>query len=122
MTKAYDFDVQVTCRHETCDSPLRESIVEQIMKLSKFHPHILDSNVIINRQNSSVKVEISVRVPGLTITAVNEDYNQAKALDAAIEKAKIQIKKLKSKIADHRVQPPLPVVEAEIAEDSEFME
>ena len=122
MTKAYDFDVQVTCRHETCSTPLRESIVEQIQKLSKFHSHIIDSNVIINKQNSSFKVEISVRVPGVTITAVNEDYNQSKALDAAIEKAKIQIKKLKSKVADHRIQTTTPVVEEEAVDESEFTE
>ena len=111
--KTYEYDVQITSRHDGCDQHVKDSIVQQMHKLSKFHSHIIDGNVIIDKQNSFIKVEVSVRVPGLTITATDEDYNQTKAVDSAIEKAKTQIKKLKSKVVDHRAVTTLPVVETE---------
>ena len=122
MVQVYDYDVQITSRHEECEQHVKDSIVKQMQKLSKFHPHIIDGNVIIDRQNSFVKVEVSLRVPGLTITATDQDYNQIKALDSAIEKAKTQIKKLRSKVADHRVSTPQPVVELQSTEESEDFE
>ena len=69
-----------------------------------------------------MKVEVSLRVPGLTITATDKDYNQTRALDSAIEKAKTQIKKLKSKVADDSVAALQAVVETENTEDSEDFE
>ncbi len=111
--KTYEYDVQITSRHDGCDQYTKDSIVKQMHKLSKFHSHIIDGNVIIDRQNSYIKVEVSLRVPGLTITATDEDYNQAKAVDSAIEKAKTQIKKLRSKVVGHRPATTQPVMEME---------
>jgi ribosomal subunit interface protein len=105
MVKAYDFDVTITCRHNDCDQKLKDSIIHEMLKLSRYHTHIIDGSVVIDKKNSSIKVEVSVRVPGLTITAANEDFNQAKALDTAVEKVKRQLKKLKSKVVDHRIPP-----------------
>ena len=76
--------------------------MEQMLKLSRFHSHIIDSDVTIDKKNSSIKVEVSIRVPGLTITAAHEDFNQNKAFDTAFEKARRQLQKLKSKVVDHR--------------------
>lgn len=111
--KTYEYDVQITSRHDSCDQYIKDSIVKQMHKLSKFHSHIIDGNVIIDKQNSYIKVEVSVRVPGLTITATDEDYNHTKAVDSAIEKAKTQIKKLRSKVVDHRPATPQLVMETE---------
>ena len=122
MGKAYDFDVQITSRHEECEYHLKESIVKQMHKLSRFHNHIIDGNVIIDRQNSYFKVEVSVRVPGLTITATDKDYNQSKALDSAIEKTKTQIKKLKSKVVNHRAPSQHAVGEMEEIGESDVIE
>ncbi len=122
MTKSYDFDVTITGRHEELEKDLKNNVIEQMLKLSKFYSHIIDGNVIIDRNNSFVKVEVSVRVPGSTITAVHEDYNQIKAIDAAIDKAKTQIKKLKSKVVDHRGPSPLPITESDDTEDNDLTE
>ena len=97
MKNNYDFNVSITCRHEECNFDFKESIKKQIQKLSKYYSHIIDSTVIIDKQNSSFKVEISLKVPGLVITAKHEDYDRIKALDTSFEKVKIQLKKLKSK-------------------------
>lgn len=122
MGNSYDFDVTITGRHEELDKDLKDNVIEQMLKLSKFYSHIIDGNVIIDRNSSVVKAEVSLRVPGSTITAVHEDYNQMKAIDAAIDKAKTQIKKLKSKVVDHRgpSQPSIP--ELDETEDNELTE
>ncbi|HUT62860.1 MAG TPA: ribosome-associated translation inhibitor RaiA [Anaerolineae bacterium] len=111
MVKAYDFDVSLTCRSNEYDKQFKETAINQMLKLSKYHTNIIDGDITIDKQNSAYKIEVSVRVPGHTVTAVHQDYNQIKALDMAIEKIKKQLKKLKSKVADHRVTPQQPIIE-----------
>ena len=102
MAKAYDFPITFTCRHDNCDEVFKQSAIEQVLKLSRYHSHIIDADITINGKKPSTRVEIVVRVPGVIITAAHDDFHRTVALDAAIEKAKIQIKKLKEKIAEHR--------------------
>ena len=110
MAKSYEFDVMITSRHDDLNEQLKNTITEQMQKLSRFHSHIIDGTVIIEKNNSYYRTEVSVRVPGLIINATQEDYNELKAIDLATEKAKTQIKKLKSKVVDHRA-PQTPVIE-----------
>ena len=120
MTSEYSFDVTFTGRHEEIHQEVKSSVIEQIQKLSRFYSHIIDGNVIIDRSNSVVKVEVSLRVPGLTITAKHEDYKQNVAIDGAVERAKTQLKKLKSKIVDHRVsEQPVPEEVTDLEEDND---
>lgn len=122
MVKIYDFDVLFTCRHEECGEEIKETAIMEVQKLSKYHSHIIDGTIIIDRQNSSNIVEVSIRVPGHTFRASHIDYNLSTAIDAAIEKAKTQLKKLKSRVVDHRIPPQqleVEVVESEETGDSE---
>lgn len=102
MTKAYDFPVSFTCRHEECDDQFRKAAIEQVQKLSRFHGRIIGGSIIVDRKNPSVRVEVSIRIPGTVITAVHDDFSRTIALDAAVEKARAQIKKLKERILDRR--------------------
>ena len=122
MTKVYDFDVTVTSRHNELNDNLKESTVEDILRLSRFHNHIIDGAVTIDKQNSSFRAEISLRVPGHTLIASHEDYSLSKALDTAIERTKNQLMKIKSKVVDHRAAPPQSEVEVTASEDSEGAE
>lgn len=119
MVKTYEFDVTLTCRNNECDGQTREDAQDQIHKLSKYHTHIIDGNIMIDKQNSSFKVEVSLRVPGHTLIATDVNYSRLKALDAAIEKTKVQLKKLKSKVIDHRANPLQPEVESPEPEESD---
>ncbi len=122
MSKTYDFDVTFTCRHNECDDNFKAAAINKIQKLSRFHSHIIDSNIIVDKKNSSTKVEISLRVPGLTLLAAHEDFNQMKALDLTINKTKAQLKKMKSKVIDHRgtsQRGDFEVLESEELENSE---
>ena len=116
MEKKFDFNVTITTRNEEFGEDLKEKITIQLKKLNKYYSHIIDANVILDKQNSSFKVDISLQVPGLVITSRNEDFDQIKAIDTALEKVKTQLKKLKSKVMDHRTIQTAHVV---IEEDSE---
>ncbi len=102
MAKAYDFDVTVICLHDECNKQFKEIAVNELLKLSKYFSHIIDGSIRFDRQDSSIRVEVLLRVPGLTITATNEDYDDRKALNKCINKAKARLKKLKNKVVDHR--------------------
>lgn len=122
MKNANDFDVSITCRHGDFNDSLKKSINNKLQKLSKFYSNIINANVIIDKQNTGFRVEISLHVPGSVITATDEDYNQKKAIDSAVDKVERQIKKLKSKVIDHRVSPPTAVVEVENSEEVDDLE
>ena len=125
MEKTYDFDVLFTCRCDECDKSFKELAVENVLKLSRYNKHILDGNILLDKQNSAFNVEISLRIPGHTFRAKHADYNQVKALDASVEKVKIQLKRLKSKVVNHRVAVQFPEKvnpESEQAEETENSE
>lgn len=124
MEKAYEFDVTITCRHEGCHPNFRDEIVGSIQKLSRFHHNIIDSDVKLDKQGSENKVEIILNIPGHQITAAAKDFSQTKAFDTALEKAKTQIKKFKSKISKHRAAPAemVSVVESGEAEPEDEYE
>jgi ribosomal subunit interface protein len=119
MTKNYDFPVSFTCRHEECDEQFKAMAIEQVLKLSKFHNRIEDGNITFEKKkNPMIRVEISIRIPGLVIAATHEDFNQVRALDEVVEKAKVQLQKIRSKVTGHRVAQP-PVVPGGLTTESE---
>ncbi|MFC1512272.1 ribosome hibernation-promoting factor, HPF/YfiA family [Candidatus Latescibacterota bacterium] len=116
MTRNEDFSVQITTLHDDLTEPYKESIRVQLQKLSRYYPTIIDAKVIINRQNSSYRVDVSLQVPGCIITGKHEDFDLSKAVDTSINKVKVQVKKLRDKIVDHKAQPKSAQIE-EIRED-----
>ena len=114
--KAYDFDVSLTCRHEECDVFFRDNAKNELLKLSKYHKHIIDGSILLDKENSAHKAEVTVRVPGNVFTGTHVDFDKLKAFGGAIEKAKRQIQKLKSRIVDHRPHVPTDKVVTESAE------
>ncbi len=113
MKNTSDFNISVTCRHEEFSNDFKESIINQLHKLSKFYNNIIKANVTIDKQSSFFRVEVSVYVPGSVIIATYKDYDSKKAIDTAIEKVERQIKKLKSKIKEHRALPTIAAIEME---------
>ena len=117
-----NFDVTITSRHEEIREDIKKSLTEQLWKLSKFHSHIIDAGIILDKRNSSLKVDITLRVPGAVITATEEGYKDKIILDSALEKIKTQLKKLKSKVADHRAIPISAIAESDVIEDADTIE
>jgi len=122
MTKVYNFDINFTCRHEECESQFKNDAVYEVQKLSKYHNHIIDGDIIIDNQHSSYKAEIVLRVPGHTFVSHREDFKLDKAFDSALDKMKAQLLKLKSKNTNHRPPHENEVEDVIIEETNEEME
>lgn len=119
MTMMQDFDISITFRHEEKSTEFRESAREELLRLSKYHSHIVNASLIIDRVNASHTAEIILNVPGHTFNAKYTDFTMGKAFDLALEKAKIQLKKDHDKILDHRAIPIAEVVAKELSEADE---
>jgi len=119
MSKTNEFNVSISARHEELNDHVKKSITSQFQKLSRYNSHIVDASILVDKQNATYKVDISVQLPGSVITASHEDYDKSVAVDVALEKTKTQLKKLKEKIVDHRVNQVLQPIEVEDTEDFE---
>jgi len=122
MKKESDFNVTLTCRHQECSDNLKEFVIRQLNKLSRYSTNIIAANVTIDKQNSIYIVDISLQLTGTVINAKQEDYDKTKALDIALEKVKTQVMKLKSKVVDHRTPPQPDIVEVENNRESDNLE
>jgi len=112
----------VTNRHDDFGDGFKESVESELKQLQRFYSHIIDASVILDKQNSNYTVEILIHVPGSVITSTHQDYNPAKAIDIALEKVKVQLKKLHSKVVDHRIITAPPVVEEKSVEKMDDVE
>jgi len=104
MTNSDVFPVMFRCVHEECDEEFRTTAIAEVQKLSKYYTHIVEGSITLDKDKPVTKVDIILKVPGSNITATHEDYNKAIAFDGALDKTKTQLKKLKSKVVDHRPQ------------------
>lgn len=106
MANENAFPIQITSRHEDVNDNFRTYMQERLSKLGKYYPNILDARVIVDKQNNALyRVDISLQVPGTFINAKENDYEYPKAFEAALEKVKSQLKKLRDRMVDHKAIP-----------------
>jgi len=111
--KNYDFDVTITCRHDGCSEKQKNDAIDEVKGLSKYHTHIINAHITVEKQNSMSKIDIAVHVPGTVLTASTLEHNYQKAFDDSLEKVKIQLKKLRDKTTDHRASSDSIAIETE---------
>ena len=86
-------NIEITARHFTASSHLKELIYEKINKVKKFNSDIISCHVILSRANNSENVEIVARANGYHFSAHNNADLFERSLVNAINKISIQIKK-----------------------------
>jgi putative sigma-54 modulation protein len=92
--------VKITARKFKARDALKDYIKGELEVLSKFNDDILDVEVILSYQNSkdSVKIaEIILKVPGQTLTMVEESEEFEISVKAAVNKLSRQLQKIKEK-------------------------
>jgi ribosomal subunit interface protein len=101
---AKDFLIQITNRHEEkINDPFKDYMQTQISKLARYNPSIIDAKVIIDKEHNALyRVDISIQVPGAFLAGKASGFEYPKAFDEALEKAKIQLKKHRDRIIDHK--------------------
>jgi len=106
-------DITVTSRHfhYDADANLQGRISEEVEKLSKFSPEITNVAITLDHEVEHQRsCEISVNVPGAVLVASAKEETMGKAINVAIERIKVQLKKQNEINKDHKAQPTSAVV------------
>ncbi|MEA1986873.1 MAG: ribosome-associated translation inhibitor RaiA [Candidatus Marinimicrobia bacterium] len=91
--------VEITSRHENLSQDMRDYIESEIERISKVYDRIVDIHVILDKQaHSQYGVEIIINVPNKQLVIKQEEDEQTKAIDEAVEKMVRQMKKYKEKL------------------------
>ena len=86
-------NIDITARHFTASSQLKEFIHEKIKKIEKFNREIISCHVILTKENNCENVEIVARAKGHDFAAHENADVFERSLVNAIDKISIQIKK-----------------------------
>ncbi len=104
-------DIQITSRHFNASEKLNDRIHAVMEKLSKFYDHITDAFIVLDAEKKNLRsVEIKVNILDNSISAKAEEENMGKALDSAISKMEVQLKKANQKLKQHKSQPVVELV------------
>lgn len=93
-------NIRITSRKFKAKDSLNNFIREEVKSLEKFNDHILDAKVILSftHLKDSIKTsEITLRIPGKTITVTTESDEFEKSVPLAVEKIRKQLRKIKTK-------------------------
>ena len=96
--------LQVHSIHFDADKKLLDYIQKKVDKLEKFYDRIVDGEVFLKVNNSSVEnktVEIKLNIPGNQMFASEDSKTFEDATDMAVEGLRRQIKKHKEKLTSH---------------------
>ena len=86
-------NIEITARHFTASSQLKELIHEKIKKIKKFNSGIMSCHIILTKENNSESVEIVARAKGYNFAAHENSDIFERSLVNALDKISIQIKK-----------------------------
>ena len=86
-------NIEITARHFTASSQLKDLIHEKIQKIKRFNSAIMSYRVILTKENNRENVEIIARTKGYDFTAHENADIFERSLKNAIDKISIQIKK-----------------------------
>lgn len=104
-------DLTITARHFDASAGLQERVREEMGKLEKFYPNITGASVVLDHEVEHRRhCDISVNITGGVVVASADEENMGKAIDVALERVKVQLKKQNEKQKDHKAQPVSEVV------------
>ncbi len=98
-------EVQISARHCTISDTLQSSLKDEVDALGKFYPNITAASIVLDRVSDlSRHCEITLNVKGSVIVASADEENMGKAIDTALERAKVQLKKTNEKQKAHQAE------------------
>jgi ribosome hibernation promoting factor len=93
-------NISITSRKFKARESLKDFITSEVMSLERYNDNILNADIILSYQNSkdSIKnAEIILKIPGITLTAVEDSDDYKKSVSGAVEKLSRQLNKIKTK-------------------------
>lgn len=105
LTGRFDMEVQISARHCTISDTLQASLKDEVDALGKFYPNITAASIVLDRESDLVRhCEITLNVKGSVVVASATEENMGKAIDSALERAKVQLKKTNEKQKAHQAE------------------
>jgi len=94
--------ITITARHFELTKPIRDYVEQSCDKLTKYFDHIINIHMTLSLENARNIVEMSLHASKFNLQSVSEEMDMYLAIDNAVDKMEIQLKKLKDKVTDHQ--------------------
>lgn len=99
-------NTQIQAIHFKADKKLIDFIERKLSKLETFHDGIIDAQVFLKLENTSMKenktVEIKINVRQTSFIQTETSISYEAATDMAADSLKTQIKRHKGKVVEHK--------------------
>jgi putative sigma-54 modulation protein len=95
-------NIQIVGRHFDVSDRLRSHVEKEAAKLEKFFDRIVDCEVFIGTERQIKEVEVIVHVRAHTLKATCGGNSVYQAVEDAMDKVKVQLKKLRGKLRERR--------------------
>lgn len=108
----YGKNIQVT-------KAIKDHIIDKLVKLEEWVPHILEMKVYLEKQRAENRVEILCLFSHFEAIVHTSKEDMYEAIDIAVHKMKRKLRKWKDKIQDHQAKKPSEIeVDVQILDQS----
>ncbi len=105
-------NTKVTARHFDLTPELKERAEEEIASLTRYFDRIISAEFIFDAERHRRSAELKVKVYNQTIAAKSETDDIYTAMGASMDKVKVQLKKYKGKLKEHKQDEIAEVTES----------
>jgi putative sigma-54 modulation protein len=112
-------EIAVTFKNIKSSDKLRDYIEDKLNRIEKLFDKPVEARVVFSKEKETRIVEINLVGSKLNIHVKETGGSMQSTIDMAVDKLKIQLKKFREKIYDHRTQrkPREEVIDNETAEE-----
>ncbi len=100
--------ITFTARHFKAPDNVKEFAERKVRKIKRYYDGIIDCEITLAHEKLIHVADISVKVYGQKLRAVEQSDDIFKSIDSAVEKLERQVKKYKSKLRDHNHEKTRP--------------
>ncbi|MFQ5824640.1 MAG: ribosome hibernation-promoting factor, HPF/YfiA family [bacterium] len=93
--------INFTARHFKAPEKLKEYAEKKVQRLKRYYDGIIDCEIILDYEKLNQVAEISAKVYGQRLVAIEKSEDIFKSIDLAVDKLERQLKKFKEKLRNH---------------------
>jgi putative sigma-54 modulation protein len=94
--------LQITTRHYDLPADLKSLTEERLTKLKRFFDQIIDVNLVLSTEKHRHHAEVTLRTVGHDWVGTAEAGDMRTAIDDAVDRIEIQLKKHKDRLTDRK--------------------
>ena len=99
-----NWNINITGRHIQLTDAMKEHALERISRIEKFLDNVIDIHIVMTNQKNDHIVDIILKFSSMKIASKAVCHDMYTAIDEAVRKIEVQIRKYKSKIQDHHTR------------------